>query len=48
MAYLEYVLQDKMTFFLQLICFLECQIKISKKNSCFLAGAVLECAQSPR
>lgn len=32
MIYLRFVLQDKMTVFLQLICFLECQIEISKKQ----------------
>ena len=37
MAYLEYVLPDKMTVFIQLICFLGCHIEISK-NSRFLAG----------
>lgn len=31
-TFLEFVLQDKMTVFLQLICFLECQIEISEKQ----------------
>lgn len=46
MAYLECVLLNKITVFLQLICFWGCHTEISR-NSCSLAGAASKGAHSP-